>query len=341
MIHKEGPVLNNTRETMRRAVPFVMAMLLATLMPLSAQALFGGGKKAAEVPAQGAPIAQDMEIKAYRGVAYTGTLKAVDNEGDAVTFTVVDAPEKGALELGEEGVFVYTPDAKKAGADRFTFTATDESGNVSTPATVKIKIARVSSGVQYSDTDGKSCATAAVDLAEHGVFVGAQVGSERFFEPERTVSRGEFIAMAMAAAGLKPSDVTVTGFCDDNAIPTWAKGSAAGALEAGVVYGVPTEAGIAFRADSDVTLSEAAAVLNRILQVTDVDLAAFSDEEPVWYAQSVANLESVSVAPAGGYDVEALSRGVTRGEAAELLSAAMALSEARSQSDGVWGRLLG
>ena len=59
--------MKETRDKMRRALPFVMAMLLTTLLPLSAQALFGG-KKAEEPAAQGAPIAQNMEIKAYRGV---------------------------------------------------------------------------------------------------------------------------------------------------------------------------------------------------------------------------------------------------------------------------------
>ena len=322
---------------MWRALPFVMAMLLTTLIPLNAYALFG--KKAAEEPAaQGAPIAQNMEIKVYRGVAYTGTLKAIDNEGEAVTFQLATLPAKGTLEFGEEGVFVYTPDKNKAGGDSFTFTAVDESGNVSAPATVKIKIARVSSGVDYSDTEGRDCATAAVDLAEHGVFVGSKVGEDWFFEPERTVTRGEFVSMAMAAAGLDPSDVTVTGFCDDEAIPTWVKGYAAGALAAGVVGGSPTAAGIAFLPDNDVTLSEAATVLNRILKVTDVDLAAFDGAEPVWYAQAVANLESVSIAPVGGFG-EGLDRGVTRGEAAQLLSAAMALSEARAESESLWSKI--
>ena len=331
--------MKQTRDKMRRALPFVMAMLLTTLLPLSAQALFGG-KKAEETPAQGAPIAQNMEIKAYRGVPYTGMLKAVDNEGEAVTFQLVTLPAKGTLEFGEEGVFVYTPDKNKAGGDSFTFTATDESGNVSGAATVKIKIARVSSGVEYSDTADKSCATAAVDLAERGVFVGAQIGGDWFFEPERTVSRGEFVAMAMAAAGIENSDVTVTGFCDDEVIPSWAKGSAAGALAAGVVYGTPTEEGIAFCAGSDVTLSEAAAVLNRILKVTDVDLTDFSEEEcPAWCAQAVANLASVSIAPAGGFSGERLSRGLTRAEAAELLSAAMTLSDARAERGGLFSGL--
>ena len=153
------------------------------------------------------------------------------------------------------------------------------------------------------------------------------------------MSRSEFVAMAMAAAGIKPSDVTVTGFSDDGMIPAWAKGSAAGALAAGIVYGVPTESGAAFDGERAVTLTEAAAVLNRVLKVTDVKLSDFSEDEPVWYAQAVANLESVSVSPAGGFEVEALERGVTRGEAAELLSSAMALADARAESGGFWSKI--
>ena len=329
--------MNDTRQRMWRALPFVMAMLLAAMIPLNAYALFG--RKAAEPEtAAGAPIARNMEIKAYRGVAYTGTLTATDNEGEAVTFHIATLPAKGTLEFGEEGVFVYTPDANKAGSDSFTFTAVDESGNVSAPATVKIKIARVSSGVDYADTEGRDCATAAVDLAEHGVFVGSKVGGDWFFEPERTVTRGEFVTMALAAAGIEASDVTVTGFADDGAIPTWAKGSAAAALAAGVVRGTATENGVAFRAERDVTLSEAAAMLGRILRVTDVDLTDFDETAPAWYAQAVANLESVSVAPAGGFG-GALDRSVTRGEAARLLSAAMALAEARGENEGFWSRV--
>ncbi len=320
---------------MWRALPFVMAMLLTTLVPLSAEALFGRRTEPASAP--GAPVARDMEIKVYRGVPYTGTLKA-DGDG-ALTFAVVEAPQKGTLELGEEGVFVYTPGKNKAGTDSFAYTAADADGAVSAPATVKIRIARVASGVSYADTGEGRCATAAVDLAEHGVFVGSKVGGDWFFEPERTVTRGEFVAMAMAAAGLKGSDVTVTGFCDDEQIPVWAKGCAAGALAAGVVHGVPTEEGVAFRADSDVTLSEAATVLDRILKVTDVDLAAPDEERPAWCAQAVANLESVSIAPVGGCSDESLSRVLTRGEAAELLSAAMTLAEARAAETSFWSRI--
>ena len=328
--------MEKEKNPVRRLMPLAAAMLLAALIPLETAALFGARKETA-APAPGAPIAQNMEIRVYRGVACSGVLRASDNEGGDVTFRVVTPPSKGTLEIGEEGVFVYTPDPDKSGSDGFAFVAIDESGNVSAPATVKIRIERAASGVAYADTDA-SCATAAVDLAEHGVFVGARVGDDWFFEPERTVSRGEFIAMAMAAAGIGPSDVTVTGFADDDAIPTWAKGSAAGALAAGVVYGVKTEQGVAYRAERAVTVSEAAAVLDRILRLTDVDLAALDGETPAWYAQAAANLESVRIAPAGGFG-GGMDRAVTRGEAAQLLSAAMALTEARAEKNGIFGRI--
>ena len=322
------------REELRRAAPFVMAMLLTTLLPLNAAALFGSKK--AEEPKAGAPIAKNMEVKAYRGVPYTGTLSAVDNEGETVTFSLATLPAKGEVSLEGE-TFVYTPEKNKAGMDSFSYIATDESGNASVPAMVRIHISRVSSGVDYADTDGRTCATAAVDLAEHGVFVGSRVGEDWFFEPDRLVSRGEFVTMAMAAAGLRPSDVTVTGFSDDDAIPTWAKGSVAGALAAGVVYGSAESNGMAFHPDDAVTLSEAAAVVNRILKVTDVNVTDY--EEKPWYAQAVANLESVSIAPTGGFSGEALPACLTRAEAAELLSAAMALAEARAANQSVWSRI--
>lgn len=329
--------MNDSRRNTRLALSMT-ALLLAALLPTSALALFGGKRAEEAAPARGAPIARNMELKAYRGVACTGTLRALDNEGEALTFQIAVLPAKGTLEVGEEGVFVYTPDADALGGDSFSFTATDESGNVSAPATVKIRIARASGGVEYADTAGKDCATAAVDLAEHGVFTGAKLGGEWFFEPERAVTRGEFVAMAMAAAGVAPSDVTVTGFADDESIPTWAKGSVAGALAAGVVRGERTEAGVVFDAARPITLSEAAAVLDRVLDVTDVELTEFDADEPVWYAQAVANLESVSIAPAGGFG-EGMERAVTRGEAARLLSAAIDLREARAEKESVWHRI--
>ena len=51
------------RKEFWRALPFVMALLLLTLVPMqSASALFGKGKEEAKA-VDGAPVAENMEIK--------------------------------------------------------------------------------------------------------------------------------------------------------------------------------------------------------------------------------------------------------------------------------------
>ena len=331
--------MDQKKQRLWRALPFVMAILLLTLIPLqSVSALFGREKEQPRA-ADGAPVAENMEIRAYRGVAYTGAFRAVDNEGGTLAFDIVTQPKKGTAALTDDGLgFVYTPSGK-LGVDSFTFTATDAEGNVSMPATVSITVERASSGVFYADMLGDPAHTAAVDLAEHDVFVGARVGESWFFEPERTLTRGEFVAMAMAAMGCRADDVSMTGFCDDASIPTWAKGYAVSALNAGVISGVGTAEGVAFCAGSDVTLNEAAVMLNRLLRVTDVDLSDY-DAGEAWCAQAVANLQSVSVIESGRFSEEEMRSGMTRSQAAELLSAAMTLRESKS-SKGLLSGLFG
>ena len=173
---------DKNRELLWRTVPFVMAMLLLALTGIPASAIFGR-EKAAPAADAGAPIAQSIDVRVYRGIPYTGTLAAIDREGGEVSFAIAEQPSKGTVTLDGE-TFVYTSAKNKTGADRFTYTATDAAGSTSAPAEVRITIARAKCGVTYDDMAESAAYTAAVDLAEHGVFVGAQVGSQRFFEPD-------------------------------------------------------------------------------------------------------------------------------------------------------------
>ncbi len=327
----------NGRALLWHALPFVAAMLLCLLAMQPATALFSKEKEeGADV--SGAPIAQNQEIRVFRGVPYTGTLTAVDAEGGELSFAVVDGPEHGTLTV-DGATFVYTPEEKRLGTDAFTFTATDSEGNTSEPASVKISVERSRSGVQYADMSAHSACTAAVALADEGVFIGAQVGDNYFFEPERSVSRGEFVAMALRAMDLSPDDITMTGFCDDESIPVWAKGYAVSALRTGVIRGVGTQEGIAFCSEDSITLNEAATVLNRLLDVTDVSLENYAGDVAAWSAQAVANLQSVSVIETGRFSPEDMKRPLTRAEAAELLSAAMTLADGKSE--GLFSGLFG
>ena len=318
-----------------RALPFVLAMLLIpvfAVQPVSALFSRGEETKAASV---GAPIAQNLEVRAFRNVPYTGTLSAVDKEGGEMSYAVETQPTHGTLVLeGEQ--FTYTPEKNRIGTDRFTYTATDAEGNVSAPAEVKITVERCKAANTYADMELHPAYTAAVDLAERGVFRGTEVGGVRFFEPDRPVSRGEFVTMALCAVGLDAAEVSMTGFCDDAEIPTWAKGYAVSALSSGVIRGVDTENGLAFCADNDISLNEAATVLNRLLTVTDVDISDYyAGSAEAWSAQAVANLTSVSVLESGSFADADLKRPLTRAEAAQLLSAAVTLAEQRRGNEGL------
>ena len=181
-----------------------------------------------------------------------------------------------------------------------------------------------------TNTADSTAAVAAQDLAEAGIFTGAKIGDQYYFEPDKPVSRSEFLALVMETAGDEPTAVTMTGFCDDAAIPTWAKAYAAAGVADGIIQGVSTAEGVAFQGDEPITFNEAATVLNRVLAVEDVDLASwYADREavPSWAAQAVGNMEAVSVLAAGSFGSAAMGETVTRADAAQMLSAAGTLLE--------------
>ena len=296
----------------------LLLVLALFLLSRPAAALLGSPEEGEEI--SGAPIAQDLEIETYCGVTYTGTFSAIDNEGEAISFAIDQSPKKGTVSIQDDGItFLYTPSDRKTGSDSFTYTATDASGNVSAPATVHITISKQKTGVRYSDMSGHSAQTAAICLAEEGICVGRQVGNTWFFDPEETVSRSEFLAMAMTAAGLEAEDTAaVTTFSDDAAISAWARGYAAAASQAGILSGVSTDQGAAFRGEDPISFNEAATVLDRLMNVTDVQIP---EGQTTWAAQAMANMESVQVVSAGSFGAGSLT--VTRADAAQMLSAAL------------------
>lgn len=301
--------------------------LAAVLMTGSASALFG--KKADETPPEGAPQVWDLEIRTYRDIPSQGEFLASDPEGDEMTFTLAEGPRKGTVVI-EGGGFTYTPDEGITGSDRFTYTATDSQGHTSAPAKVSVTIDKTRSGVTYSDTEGSPAARAAQTLAEKGVFTGGKIGDLYYFQPDQPVSRSEFLAMALETAGREVTEVTMTGFCDDSAIPTWAKAYAAAGVADGVIQGRSTAEGAAFRGGETITFNEAATILNRVLDLGDVDLDVwYADREavPSWAAQAVGNMEAVSVLAAGSFGSQTMTQPVTRADAARMLTAAGTLLE--------------
>ena len=281
-----------------------------------------------------APIARNMELSTYKNVAITGYFDAVDADGDLLTFQLTSTPARGAVTLAEDGSsrFVYPPYETKTGSDSFTYVAVDPAGNTSPEAKVSLRIEKPATSVTYADLGDSPAHKAAIRLAEEGIYVGEYVNGQYFFQPNQPVSRAQFLTMAMGIAGLEPlEDVSVTGFADDAAIPTWAKGAVSAALKAGAIQGSRDDSGApVFQADSYITRAEATVMLNNLLGVSDVPMEVFWDGgSDHWAAQAAANLAASGVIRGEETGAAALSNQLTRAEVAELLDGALDVVAAR------------
>ena len=284
------------------------------------------------------PVARNMELTTYKNVAITGYFDAVDGEGDALTFQLTSTPARGAVTLAEDGSsqFVYTPYENKTGSDSFTYVAIDPAGNTSPEARVSLRINKPDTKVTYSDLDNHPVKKSAIRLAEEGVYVGRYVDGRYFFDPDQTVTRAQFLTMAMSVAGLEDLEgATLTGFSDDDAIPTWAKGAVSAALKAGVVQGSRSESGAPiFGAQETISRAEAAVMLDNLLEITDVPVAVFSPDNGHWAAQAAANLSASGIFRGQAAGAVQLADTLTMADAAEMLDGALDMMDARSS--GSW-----
>ena len=162
-----------------------------------------------------APVCRDVKFETYKNIANTGVLSASDPEGDTLTYQLVKEPKRGTVDIAPDGSFTYTPAQNKVGKDVFTYTATDSAGNVSNVANVTVKIVKPTDKAMYQDLAGDTLAYTAMWLKDRGVYTGKRIAGNLCFEPEGTLTRGEFLVMAMKLLGAEPESARLTsGFAD-------------------------------------------------------------------------------------------------------------------------------
>ena len=248
-----------------------------------------------------APVAQDSAVETYKNISNDGKLLASDPEEQSLTYTLVRQPRRGSVELREDGTFTYTPKKNKVGVDSFTFTAADPAGNVSREATVTVQILKPVDAMLYRDTAAADCRFAAEWLRSTGLFAGEQVGGELYFQPEKTVSRGEFLSMLVNLLEIPVEEADA---------PDWVQPYLDAAVRSGLVSGWDAES---FAMNEAVTGAEAAVALQNAL-----DLSAgheemnYGEDVPSWAATSLA------VMAANGVELGA-NAPMTRGQMAQVL----------------------
>lgn len=254
------------------------------------------------------PVAEDSAIETYKNLSNEGKLKVSDPEGESMTYSLLRAPRRGQVQLRADGTFIYTPKKNKVGVDSFTYTAADPAGNVSREATVTVQILKPTDSQQYADTAGRACRFEAEWMRNSGLFVGETINGSSCFQPERRVSRGEFLAMVVKLLDVPLQDSQTANVPADT--PQWLRPYLAAAMRAGLTAGVPEE-----NLDEPVTGAEAAVMLQNALDLsvdeTILETANLEDM-PEWAGVSLA------VMAHNGLALNA-EEALTRGQVAEIL----------------------
>ncbi|MEY9094206.1 DUF4855 domain-containing protein [Paenibacillus sp. RC84] len=99
--------------------------------------------------AGGAPVASDSALSTAPDTPVSGALQATDDDGDALTYSIVRNGAKGNAQVTDasKGTFTYTPGKGQTGTDTFTFKASDGKTD-SNVATVTVTIAAGQTGWQ-------------------------------------------------------------------------------------------------------------------------------------------------------------------------------------------------
>jgi hypothetical protein len=254
------------------------------------------------------PVAEDSALETYRNLPNEGLLKAKDPEGQPLSYTVTRYPKRGDVVIREDGSFVYTPKKNKVGIDSFTYTASDPAGNISRQATVTVTILKPSDAAQYADTAGKSCRFAAEWMKNTGIFISENINGNGCFQPEKQVSRGEFLTMLVGALDIETDQHAVyTGYADES--PEWLKPYLAAAMRLGLTAGLP--GGREFGCSEPITGAEAAVMLQNALDLTAETVTA-DEAVPVWAQMAVSALREQ------GFPLDPAAP-LTRGQAAEVI----------------------
>ena len=255
-----------------------------------------------------APAASDSAGETYQNLPLEGKLTVKDPEGEGLTFALTRNPRRGEVVIHEDGSFTYTPKKNKVGVDSFVYTAVDPAGNSSREATVTITILKPGDLAQYTDTLGQSCRFAAEWMKNTGIFVGETVNGNPSFNPERPVSRGQFVAMLVNALEIPVEEEAVfSGYTDE--IPVWLQPYLAAAVRAGLTAGLPlTET---FGPEEIITGAEAAVMIQNALDLGAVELPVMAVEGPDWAESALQVL--------AGHGIALTEDTLTRADVAEVL----------------------
>ena len=265
-----------------------------------------------------------LNRQTYKGVNSFGVLSAYDPEGDKMTFEIINYPKNGYIKLTDKnnGSYVYTAYDGYSGKDSFSYVVRDVYGNYSASATVNIEITAPSTSTVYSDLYGSDIHNYAITMTERGTMNGIRVGNSYYFEPDREVSRVDFLVTAMTTLGISNvPDADKVGFYDDSDISDAQKGYVALAYSMGYISGIKENGEIYFKPNEIIKFDEAAVILSNIIGYADSKVTTvFADNDKIadWSSRAIYSLHTLGILETAD-NISGADKNITRGEMAKLL----------------------
>ena len=270
-----------------------------------------------------------LDVSTHKNVKLYGTLSAYDPDGDDIIIEIVSYPKRGTLTMLDksEGSYTYEPTGNYTGEDSFSYVARDKYGNYSAARSVSLTVKSVATSVQYEDLSDSPYHNAALTMAEYRI-MGASEGS--LFCPDGTVSREDFLVMAMKSAGIfevAPTDSTP--FSDTADMSETGRAYINTAYQLGYIKGTYVGDKLCYLPNQAITRAEAAVIVANIIDAkSPVVTPVFSDSEsiPTFALGAVASLNYMGILSERDGGIMAASS-LTRGDAAQMLSQVIRLSE--------------
>ncbi len=242
-----------------------------------------------------------QRLTTQKNIMVYSTLSAVDAEDDELCFEIKTEAKHGIVSITdkENGGFTYTPASDYYGKDSFEYVVYDQYGNRSDSAWINIEIEKNEKDTFFSDMLRHQSHNSAAKATNYNIMSGKLIDGKLCFMPNSTVTKAEFVAMALKASGNSGKVfVAETGFDDDSDIPSNLKSYVAYAANTGIISGTKTEQGVFFYPNTPITRAEAAVIVSNIINADKyTEKTVFNDisDIPSWAEDEIMTLAEMKI----------------------------------------------
>ncbi len=273
------------------------------------------------------PVASNGEavsVWTQENISSYGILVGYDPDGDDLKFEIVNYPKKGLLKLtnSDTGDYIYTPYENARGTDAFSYRVRDSYGNYSEICTVNIKVDKLRVSLVFNDLENEKYLNAALIMNEFEIMecVKNEDGTISF-KPNEKITKEEFVYLLMTTMGAKNvPTLEKTRFADNDEISTQYRGFIEGAVSLGIINGENKQDGLYFNPKSEITLADAATIINSILGAKANNKQTFKDDEsiPSYAKEDIYALVEAGIINGEGGEIKA-NNPLSRSQTAQIL----------------------